>query len=100
MLFRSETWSTWLDPTKNPPEERPWGSKALLFACKDHKFLKSFSARNRIRREMYDHLSKRWKELGLDGTPEKILSFEDSNTLTPIQFTTKDGSFPSGGMSM
>jgi len=95
-----ETWSTWLDPTKNPPEERPWGSKALLFACKDHKFLKSFSARNRIRREMYDHLAKRWKELGLDGAPEKIMSFEDSNTLTPIQFTTKDGSFPAGGISM
>jgi len=22
-----QTWSTWLDPTQNPPEERPYGSK-------------------------------------------------------------------------
>src|SRR5438128_11487295 len=28
-----QTWSTWLDPTQNPPEERPYGSKALINAC-------------------------------------------------------------------
>ncbi len=72
-----ETWSTWLDPTKNPPEERPWGSKALINACKEHKFLKVFAARNRITREMYDKLSGRWKELGLDGEPPNLMAFED-----------------------
>jgi 4-hydroxy-3-polyprenylbenzoate decarboxylase len=25
-----ETWSTFLDPSLNPPEIRPWGSKALI----------------------------------------------------------------------
>ena len=31
------TWSTWLDPTQNPPEKRPYGSKALINACKEHR---------------------------------------------------------------
>jgi 4-hydroxy-3-polyprenylbenzoate decarboxylase len=74
-----ETWSTWLDPTKNPPEERPWGSKALINACKEHKFLKVFAPRNRVRREVYDRLAARWKEFGLDGQPPRLLSFEEQN---------------------
>src|SRR5437667_12172565 len=24
------TWSTWLDPTQNPPEKRPYGSKEVI----------------------------------------------------------------------
>jgi 4-hydroxy-3-polyprenylbenzoate decarboxylase len=73
------TWSTWLDPTKNPPEERPYGSKAIVNACKEYKFLKVFSKRNRIRREVYDRLAARWKEFGLDGQPPKLLTFEESD---------------------
>ena len=73
------TWSTWLDPTKNPPEERPYGSKMLINACKEHKFLKVFSKRNRIRREVYDRLAARWKEFGLDGQPPKLLTFEEND---------------------
>jgi 3-polyprenyl-4-hydroxybenzoate decarboxylase len=30
-----ETWSTFLDPSLNPPEIRPWGSKCLINACMD-----------------------------------------------------------------
>ena len=71
-----ETWSTYLDPTKNPPEERPYGSKALINACKDHKHLKEFSKRSRLRREVYERLLKRWPEFGLKTSPPRITNFE------------------------
>lgn len=71
------TWSTWLDPSRNPPEERPWGSKAIINACMEHKYLKTFSPRSRLRREVYDRLSARWKEFGLDGQPPQLTTFEE-----------------------
>ena len=43
-----ETWSTFLDPSLNPPEIRPWGSKALINACMDYRFIKSFSPRTKL----------------------------------------------------
>ena len=72
-----DTWSTYLDPTKNPPEERPYGSKALINACKDHKHLKEFSKRSRLRREVYERLLKRWSEFGLPFPAPRIVNFED-----------------------
>ncbi len=75
-ILRS-TWSTWLDPTKNPPEERPWGSKCLINACKEHKFLKQFARRSRIRREVYEKLLAKWDRLGLNFPPPVIRNFED-----------------------
>ena len=42
------TWSTWLDPTQNPPEKRPYGSKALINACKEHRYLPVFSKRTAL----------------------------------------------------
>jgi 4-hydroxy-3-polyprenylbenzoate decarboxylase len=99
------TWSTWLDPTKNPPEERVYGSKALINACKEHKYLKVFSPRNRIRREVYDRLAARWSELGLQGHPPRLTHFEeDESAATADQSGTKpapeDGSGFSGAISM
>ena len=44
------TWSTWLDPTQNPPEKRPYGSKALINACKEHRHLPVFSKRTALRK--------------------------------------------------
>jgi len=75
------TWSTWLDPTQNPPEERPWGSKALINACREHRYLHVFSKRTAIRREMYEKVSREWTELGLAGEPPRLLFFheEDKN---------------------
>lgn len=71
------TWSTWLDPTQNPPEERPYGSKALINACKEHRYLPVFSKRTTLRREMYDQVARRWKELGLRGTVPQVRAFEE-----------------------
>lgn len=71
------TWSTWLDPTQNPPEERPYGSKALINACKEHRYLPVFSKRTTLRREMYDQVARRWKDLGLRGTVPQVRAFEE-----------------------
>ena len=60
-----ETWSTFLDPSLNPPEIRPWGSKALINACMDYKHIKSFSPRTKLDKATYDRVVGRWAELGL-----------------------------------
>lgn len=70
------TWSTYLDPTKNPPEDRPYGSKALINACKEHKYLAAFAKRSAIRKSTYERLSARWRELGMDGEVPKVTTFE------------------------
>ena len=75
------TWSTWLDPTQNPPEERPYGSKALINACKEHRYLPVFSKRTTLRREMYDQVAQRWKELGLRGTIPSVRAFEEEKKI-------------------
>jgi 4-hydroxy-3-polyprenylbenzoate decarboxylase len=72
-----ETWSTYLDPSLNPPEIRPWGSKCLINACMDYRFIKTFSKRTKLSKEAYDNVVARWQELGLSGTPPAISVFED-----------------------
>ena len=71
------TWSTWLDPTQNPPEERPYGSKALINACKEHRYLPVFSKRTALRKEIYDQVAKRWQKLGLPGEAPTVRAFEE-----------------------
>ena len=73
-----ETWSTFLDPSLNPPEIRPWGSKCLINACMDYKFIKSFSKRTKLSKATYDSVVSRWSELGLSGKPPMVNVFEDS----------------------
>ncbi len=71
------TWSTWLDPTQNPPEERPWGSKALINACKQHRHLDVFSKRTTLTRSMWERLAARWStEFGLPGRAPELLAYE------------------------
>ena len=72
-----ETWSTYLDPSLNPPEIRPWGSKCLINACMDYRYIKEFSPRSRLSKAAYENAVARWDELGLDGKPPRILSFEE-----------------------
>jgi UbiD family decarboxylase len=75
------TWSTWLDPSQNPPEERPYGSKALINACKEHRYLPVFSKRTALRREVYDRVAERWESLGLPGQAPTVRAFEESATV-------------------
>ena len=72
-----ETWSTYLDPSLNPPEIRPWGSKALINACMDYKHIKNFSKRTKLSEEAYNNVVGRWQELGLDGKPPLVTIFEE-----------------------
>jgi 4-hydroxy-3-polyprenylbenzoate decarboxylase len=58
------TWSTGLDPSQYPPELRPYGSKALINACKPHRSIASFPAATALRQSTYQHVVKRWSELG------------------------------------
>lgn len=73
------TWSTWLDPTQNPPEKRPYGSKALINACKEHRYLPVFAKRTALRKEIYDQVSARWRELGLPGQVPGVRAFEQES---------------------
>jgi len=71
------TWSTWLDPTQNPPARRPYGSKALINACMDHRHLTEFSKRTRVRRAVYESVAARWHELGFTGVPPTLWALEE-----------------------
>jgi 4-hydroxy-3-polyprenylbenzoate decarboxylase len=73
------TWSTWLDPTQNPPEKRPYGSKALINACKEHRYLPVFSKRTALRKETYDRVASMWKKLGLPGEVPTVRAFEQES---------------------
>ena len=70
------TWSTGLDPAQNPPEKRLYSSKALINACMDHRYLKTFSKRAKLRKEIYDRVAGRWSELGFEGKAPQIFTFE------------------------
>jgi UbiD family decarboxylase len=71
------TWSTYLDPTRNPPELRPYGSKVLVNACKEHRFIRQFSKRTRLRESMYRQVKKNWDRFGFDFPAPEITSFEE-----------------------
>ncbi|MBV9544146.1 MAG: UbiD family decarboxylase [Chloroflexi bacterium] len=85
------TWSTWLDPSQNPPEERPYGSKALINACKEHRYLPVFSKRTALRREIYERVAQRWSSLGLRGEAPTVRAFE---TDSPVVYHEQGGFEP------
>ncbi len=71
-----DTWSTQLDPSQYPAENRPYGSKALINACKDHKNIKNFSKRTMLSKKVYDKVTGDWERLGLPGQPPVVRHFE------------------------
>ncbi len=72
-----ETWSTFLDPSLNPPELRPWGSKCLINACMDFKHIKDFAPRTKLSKPVYERVAAQWNELGFEGEPPKIDNFDE-----------------------
>ena len=76
------TWSTPLDPCQNPPEKRPYGSKVLINACKDHRYLPVFSTRTTLRKSTYDKVAARWEELGLPGKAPEVRAYETEEKFT------------------
>jgi UbiD family decarboxylase len=75
------TWSTWLDPTQNPPDKRPYGSKALINACKEHRHLPVFAKRTTLRKSVYDKIAAQWTDLGLPGRVPEVSVFETSRSI-------------------
>jgi UbiD family decarboxylase len=69
------TWSTGLDPSRFPPEARPYGAKVLINACKPHQHLSEFPQSTLLRKSVHDRVRARWKELGFAGTPPKMTAF-------------------------
>ena len=65
-----------LDPSQNPPEKRLYGSKALINACKDYRYIKTFPRRTLLRESVYRQVVERWSELGLSGEPARIEHFD------------------------
>jgi len=99
------TWSTWLDPTQNPPEKRPWGSKALINACKEYRHIATFSKRTMVRRETYDDLARRWRRLGLAGDAPQLLAFHHDDERPALHEAAEfkregDGAGPGGQVTM
>jgi len=75
--IQRKTWSTGLDTSQFPPELRPYGSKALIDACKPHRYLKEFPVRTMIRKSVHENLVGRWDELGLPGSPPPLKSVDN-----------------------
>ncbi len=69
------TWSTGLDPSQFIAEERPYGSKALIDACKPHRYIRQFPPSTLLRRSVYERVSSRWEELGFAEPPPKLSVF-------------------------
>jgi len=69
------TWSTGLDPSQYIAEQRPYGSKALINACKPHRYIKQFPPSTLLRRDVYERVTARWAELGFAEPPPKIEMF-------------------------
>ncbi len=73
-----ETWSTYLDPSQNPPEIRPWGSKCLINACMEYKYIDVFAPRSKLSEKAYESAVSRWAELGFEDEPPKLSVFEET----------------------
>jgi len=71
------TWSTGLDPSQYPPEERPYGSKVLINACKPHRAIKHFPASTLLRQSVYERATERWSEFGFTEPPPKLTTFHE-----------------------
>lgn len=85
-----ETWSTYLDPSLNPPEIRPWGSKCLINACMDYRYIKNFSKRSKLSKAAYDKVVSRWAEFGFDREPPNVTVFEEAEVLAQEAATVPD----------
>jgi len=75
--IQRKSWSTGLDPSRCVPEERPYGSKAYIDACKPHRHLDAFPKRTLLRRSVYERVAQRWSELGFDGRAPELPAFEE-----------------------
>ena len=43
----------------------------------EHRYIKQFSRRTKVRRSVYENVVARWSELGFEGVPPKLWALED-----------------------
>lgn len=77
--FLHETWNSYTDPSINPRELRPFGSKCLINACMDYRFINNYSKRERLSKATYERVAGRWSELGLTGSAPRVTVFEEDD---------------------
>jgi len=77
------TWSTGLDPSRYLPAERPYGSKALINACKPYRYIKDFPPPTLLRRSVYERVSAHWSKLGFAGPPPHLSVFHPEKEQEP-----------------
>jgi 4-hydroxy-3-polyprenylbenzoate decarboxylase len=53
----------------------------LINACKEHRYLPVFSKRTTLRKNTYDRIAARWKELGLPGQIPQVRAFEEERSV-------------------
>lgn len=73
----TDTWSTYLDPSQNPPEERPYGSKALIDATMEYRYYDEFAERVAVSEDTYERVADRWNELGFEGDAPEMPAYAE-----------------------
>jgi hypothetical protein len=43
----------------------------------EHRYIKNFSPRTKLRRSVYESVAAKWQRLGFAGTPPKLWALED-----------------------
>lgn len=72
--FLRQTMSFRADPSI-APQDKPYGSKALINACVPYRYANQAPQRTLLRRSVYSRVAGRWTELGLKGEPPKMSEF-------------------------
>jgi hypothetical protein len=49
----------------------------LINACKNFRHYATFPKETRLDRATYEHVCRRWKDLGLEGRPPEVRVFHD-----------------------
>ena len=65
-----------------PSRDPALGSKCIINACKEYRYIKEFPPRGLLQKEVYDSVCSRRKELGSEGEPPKVTDsgpFADRN---------------------
>jgi 4-hydroxy-3-polyprenylbenzoate decarboxylase len=74
------TWGSRLDPSVNPHENRLDGSKVLVNACKQHRYLDQFPKRMAVDQNVWERVAARWSDdLGLPGSAPRPWTLVDRN---------------------
>jgi 4-hydroxy-3-polyprenylbenzoate decarboxylase len=72
------TWGSRLDPSRPPHELRLDGSKVLVNACKEHRYLADFPRRMALHRDTWERVAARWADdLGLPGAAPRPWTLVD-----------------------